>query len=347
MPKVCLFVSHNSRIQCLLDNIQPSVEKLRFQNCAIMELYLSRNYIHLDLVYSGEITEDEKQDLSRKYYSTEADPEDPTYEASKYRRYPRIEFRGNVCIPIIRKLKLVPEDLTEDYVFYGVRHGQSEHNVSTNVASIFHMTLDTSIVQSGITAAEKAGKFIQDLGISDKLHRIYVSDLKRTAQTVRTIMKIIERSGITPIVLPCASEVVESGQHGNCDRASADLYTVQKLGRENYPSCTIDDIVRNRYPCDLNWELYLSFYGGKMRGETDTVWGRTFSRKVIKQHCENTTVIAMAIYEINHKTYESLDRFIRDRALGGGRKTSSRIFPVFHKRVQYKKRKYSQKYIKN
>ncbi len=357
MPtQTCLLVSHNSRIQCLLDIFQPSSEKLRFQNCAIMKLCLGTEHISLELVYSGEITEDEKRNLTRKYYSTDANPSDEEYEAQKYRKYNSVEVTDPVSIhQIIRKLKLHPHDLTNNHVIYIVRHGQSEHNVSDNAASIFHMTLDTSIVSSGTEAAKNAGEFIKRTGISASIQRIYVSDLKRTVQTVRAITKIIEKSGIEPIVLPCASEVVESGENGNCDSASSELYAIQKMARENYPSCTVSDIKAGRDPCNhLNWNLYLNFYGNKMRGENDTVWGRTFGHPVTKQHCKDTTVIAMALYEMVYFNDPgntlSLELFISQRVLGGGkRKTKklSRILPVFHKRIQHKKRKYSQKNIKN
>ena len=319
-PKVCLLVSHNARIQCLLDNLQPSVGKIRFQNCAIMELTLGKNYIRLDLVYSGEITENEKRNLKRKYYSTDVTPS-PDYIAQKYRKYKSFEKRGDECIPFIKKLKLTPSDLEDDFVFYIIRHGQSEHNVSSNIASVLHTTLDTSLVPSGLTAAENAGKFIIKLGIL-KIYKVYVSDLERTHQTVLKIMEKIGNVGVIPIVLPCANEVAESGQDGNCDSASAALYTVQKFGRENYPACTTSKMKDSTSHCSkLDWRLYLEFYGSKMRGENDTLYGMTFASKIVKEQCRNTSVIAMAIYEMYHFQQENrqkLSSFIQDMNTSGG-----------------------------
>jgi broad specificity phosphatase PhoE len=324
-PKVCLLVSHNSRIQCLLDNLQPSVGKIRFQNCAIMELILGKNYIRLDLVYSGEITENEKRNLKRKYYSTEVDPS-PDYLAQKYRKYNTFEKRGEECNSFIKKLKLNPADLEEDFVFYIIRHGQSEHNVSSNVASIFHTTLDTSLVSSGLVAAENAGNFITKLGIL-KIFRIYISDLERTHQTVLKIMEKLGNVGVIPIVLPCANEVVASGQNGDCDSASAALYTVEKFGRENYPACTTTKIKDSKSHCSkLDWRLYLEFYGSKMRGENDTLYGMTFANKIVKEQCRNTTVIAMAIYEMYHlqQNKQKLSAFIQERNSSGGTRKKKR-----------------------
>ena len=94
-PYNCLIVSHNNRIQCLLkllkslysNNTNPE-EKIRFQNGAIIRLSLWKKkytsqqqgnpedyYGQLDLVYSGELSENERS--SRKPYYRVGENEKP------------------------------------------------------------------------------------------------------------------------------------------------------------------------------------------------------------------------------------------------------------------------------
>jgi broad specificity phosphatase PhoE len=329
-PKVCLLVSHNSRIQCLLDNIKPSTEKIRFQNCAIMELVLRRQYIKLSLVYPGEITEAEKL-TDRPFYVVD-NILDPS-RSPKYVPYKTFEMRGTSCFQVIKRLKLLPEDIDLEggFTFYIIRHGISEHNEKTKFLGIKipNLKLDTSLIPGGISSAERAGDYINNsLIISGHLNidRIYVSDLERTDQTVRIIMQKIGNVGVVPIVLPCASEVVKSGEGGNCDSFNADLPLYKKLARENYPACTTTKIRDQTSHCSkLDWRLYLEFYDSQMRGEYDSIYGRMTGSKPAKQQCRNTTVIAMAVYEMMHfkqATGRPLPLFIQERNnyVGGTRK---------------------------
>jgi broad specificity phosphatase PhoE len=318
--KVCLLVSHNSRMQCLLETIVPTIsKKIRFQNCAIMELILSPKFVKLSHIYSGEITESEKR-TPRPFYATDGESENPD---AKFVKYKEVQFIGTTeCDKIFKKLKIKYADVDPNGIkFYIIRHGISEHNENFFLKKL-HYKLDTSLVESGKTAAINAGKFISTIlpKIARPLYRIYVSDLKRTYQTVTTIMQTCSKecNAIKAIVLPCASEVANSGINGNCDEIGN---MFDKMARENYPSCTIEEIKDLQSYCSkLDWSLYLKFYDNRTRGDYDSMYGRLMTSKPKKQQCRNTTVIAMAMYEMNPS---DLDVFIRART-GGTRKNKRR-----------------------
>jgi hypothetical protein len=69
---VSIIASHNSRIQCFLDKLNPNTTKTRFQNCAIIRLSLTSEKVDLEMVYSGELNEKEivKLSNSKPYYTT-------------------------------------------------------------------------------------------------------------------------------------------------------------------------------------------------------------------------------------------------------------------------------------
>ena len=70
--EVSMIVSHNTRIQCLLDAVQQnaSKDKIRFMNCAIMKLTITPKSLYLSMVYEGSLSEKEKRKISaeRPYY---------------------------------------------------------------------------------------------------------------------------------------------------------------------------------------------------------------------------------------------------------------------------------------
>jgi hypothetical protein len=90
--KVCLMVSHNTRIQCLWNLIKASTsdaqmkmaqkaknDKIRFKNCAILRIEvfhpkgeLRNKKISVKIVYSGELAASESAKLANEYYDTEA-----------------------------------------------------------------------------------------------------------------------------------------------------------------------------------------------------------------------------------------------------------------------------------
>jgi len=184
--------------------------------------------------------------------------------------------------------------LKKRYVFYLVRHGQSEHNEDWWLRKT-HSKLDTNLTENGKRSLEDAAKAIdRDLTQETTPREIrnvnlncFVSDLARTRQTLGEMTTILHRYNVNkynPIVLPCASEVAKVGVDGECDSTGSFW---DKMALENYPSCTLEQL--NRTPnCFARWQLYLDFYANKMRGEDAN-----------RMRCRDTNMLALAIYVLD------------------------------------------------
>jgi hypothetical protein len=428
-----LIVSHNTRIQCLLNIFNPTRKKTRFMNCAILKLEITSECCRLSLVYSGELEEKEKQKISvaRPYYVNY-----PTENPGL------IEYKVPILEDIYEVLSIfkLPTYLFDElndikYTFFIIRHGQSQHNITRKivgfkVSNTFGLALDTNITAAGnqqaITAGEELKKYLdntfpttilfkklskmhqfrqdkikedmlklikiyepaifylssnptqeptyhQDLNtetlvdlsryelpinidyslkyvishfhyISLFIHRIrekvygnkypslfqqyllqsklitprknpfdtcFVSDLRRTNQTLQSIFKGMDVEKMKPVILPCASELAKEGTYGNCDAATSKAPFYTKLARENKTSILLTNGKAHKNE-DRNFDLYIPFYNGSARG--------TLGKKVL--HCRNTTMISLAIYylnreyEITHRSSmankEELTRYIHD-----------------------------------
>jgi hypothetical protein len=93
------------------------------------------------------------------------------------------------------------------------------------------------------------------------------------------------------VILPCASELSELANDGNCDLMTGESMDPSKYAPENFPSCSTVNTKLGK-PCGmldshlLNWSYYLQFYGGKVRSELfGTLTG-------IKRQCRNTNMLA-------------------------------------------------------
>jgi len=117
--KVCLMVSHNTRIQCLWNLIKASTsdaqmkmaqkaknDKIRFKNCAILRIEvfhpkgeLRNKKISVKIVYSGELAASESAKLANEYYDTEATVTDVfqerLFEPDVIKKDKRDEYRGD------------------------------------------------------------------------------------------------------------------------------------------------------------------------------------------------------------------------------------------------------------
>jgi broad specificity phosphatase PhoE len=325
---VSVIVSHNTRIQCLLDSFQHTDGKIRFQNCVVLKLEIGST-LKLSMVHSGELSDKERAEVSlkRRYYV-----KDPQEVSDGYVLYnPTITVHDYTQIR--NSLKL-PFSLKENYIFYIVRHGQALHNQKIyGMPSTFGMQLDTPLTeegpQSGIEQAKRAGLSLKNeiYQTGNDVTNFFVSDLKRTHQTAQVLQNVIGHTKM-PIVLPCAHELSEKGDIGNCDEVTSNASITGKLARENYSSCKASDGFPSNSCSKVDWtSVYLPFYGDKVRGQEDTVTGYiTFKRHAmskIKQQCRNTTMIAMAIYFISHKTQNgiplSIENYISTRS-GGTKK---------------------------
>jgi len=364
-------VSHNTRIQCLVEGIQPhfgiiTTNKTRFQNCVILKLELGPTYAALSMVYSGELNSRERSKVSvdRPYYIKEEDfntlqthgvihkgkdiyGQDRFYrptpqEIAGYMNYPsKRTTSAETLIHIRNALKL---HTPEEHVFYLIRHGQAEHNQTTKVIGVkvsntFGVKLDTEITkedqpadlpESGKWQARRAGLYLRNHELKTPATKdiFFVSDLKRTHETAEEIKEIIQNYEMC-IVLPCASELSQKGVQGNCDAITADTSIMKKIARENYSACvttTRGTEVILTPSCNhlVDWRsIYLPFYGNKVRGQEDTLWGsvtlKRYSVNLIKQHCRNTTMISMAAcyYMLKRLPYDkraaALHQFIEEQ----------------------------------
>lgn len=339
--RTSFIVSHNNRIQCLVDSIHhhfgffpTPAGKIRFQNCVVLKLEIGPTRAGLSMIYSGELSDKERSKVSndKPYFVNDKFASDVGYV-----KYPTMEKTDEPTIIQIRNaLKLPP--LQDTHVFYLIRHGQALHNQKVNgISSTLGMSLDTPITkegtQSGQQQAIRTGEFLKSVGIIvNKGDIIFVSDLLRTYETAKAITSIIGDGGLSQfIVLPCANELSDSGVRGNCDLVTSHNFIGSKIARENYSSCVVKNGIFEPNKCNLNvdWQsIYLPFYGNSVRGQEDTVTGYiTFKRSAInriKEHCRNTTMISMALFYYSLKGvfgYENrsqaLKKYIEDNKHDG------------------------------
>ena len=343
---VSIISSHNSRIQCFLDKLNPNTSKTRFQNCAIIRIQLNEISVNLELVYSGELSEKENKKLSKfkPYYTT----------SNKLGPEGLIEFKSwsRSSKYVVDMLNLTIDELKgKTYVFYIIRHGQGKHNKQINLkvakfSSTLGLKTDTHVTDIGENQAYNSSLILKNiLKIKEEtINYWFASDLVRTRQTIVEIIRglnIVKPSEI--VILPCSSEINTVGTgRGDCDLVSATTLSISKLALENYPKCLIEDIenkndvkgCNNIEGIPINWKFYLTFYGGKMRGQNDSVFLTMNRDNPFKQQCRNTNMITMAIFFIENKDYlneiqgrkfiwyrKKLTDYINNRKQKGGKLT--------------------------
>ena len=297
--KTCFIVSHNKRIRCLLNSIQPYFKStvnvnVKFQKCAILKLILGPSQASLSMFYSGEIS-NEIVSVNNPYYV-----KDET-NIPGYVTYPSTEAYENNVSQICTVLKLKP--LKEIYTFYLIQNAESEDNIKKKYlgmnVSTMGMVSDSSITKEGEKQSMRAGEYIKSV-IGTNNDTFFVSDLKKSYQTAEIMKQIINNNKMS-IVLPCASEISELNI-GNCDVSSL----ITKFTSENYSSCKIHGrIYGTSESCEkrIDWKsIYLPFYGGIIRGEHDTLlrFRHPSDYYIRSKHCRDTSMIAMAIYYLSY-----------------------------------------------
>lgn len=326
--KTSILVSHQARIKCYLNKFKsqfPEGKINRFMNGCILKLtrevetsreaILSRNdnaWIEtIELVHDGEIGE-KKPDYI--YYSTDGS-ESPTDVKGQYKI---IQF------PILKRplseKETIKHNPNKTYVFYIIRHGQAEHNVKEEWGTSKQLSSknrDTSLTingdSSGQKQAQRAGQSLYNLlnKNNDNNNKsfpsshdvtLFVSDLKRTRQTLQNIIYGITitspdiglDSQINVNVLPCSHELAYN-KNGDCDGVKS-IFAVSPV--ENTMDCTIcgESICEDNPLCNkltlgninikFNWDKYKTFYQG-----TRTNPGKQ------RKHCKDTNMITFAISE--------------------------------------------------
>jgi hypothetical protein len=285
-------------------------DKIRFMNCAILKLSVTPYSLELSMVYQGNLSEKEMRKINdaRPYYVKEEStlPGHIIYPTSVY---DYVSIKPLLNLP----------DIDKKFTFYIIRHGQGQHNDSSNVAAgILHSVPDTSITPDGIEQARLAGNQLYEYLTTNQQiipTHLFVSDLVRTHQTLFTLLDAMQTpSGplipVTrkPVVLPCASELPIKGVRGNCDQATADAKIYKKLSAENYSKCKVKSDGSLHTDCNskVDWNtIYLPFYGGKVRGQEDTIVGRAkhLLYPLDKTNCRNTTMVALAIYYLTEPQF--------------------------------------------
>jgi broad specificity phosphatase PhoE len=358
---VSIIVSHNTRIQCLLDGIQQnqSEDKVRFMNCAILKLELTPEKLKLSMVYQGELSEKEygKIDEDESYYVQDIS----TTPGHIYYK-PFVEEYDTM-----KSIMKLP-DIIKKYTFYIFRHGQAEHNVKNmvGVSSTLGMKLDTSITDEGRKQAENAGEYLKTYLTANNdpfpplqmPTHFFVSDLLRTYQTldsilnmmgiVKTIPDNVVKGNFelreTPIVLPCANELPVKGILGQCDKATADAPGRKKLARENDTSCILrtDGTFSGCNP-NVDWHtLYFPFYqyvSQRIQEDTDSQYMNTNT-------CQDSNMIAMALLYLMNKDISTMSRNDKIRLINAYVTSNKSLRPGFGgrrtrklklKRIRHKK----------
>lgn len=263
-------------------------------------VYEPRYTFTLSLLYSGQISSGEGH--ARDYWGDKYNPND-TNDKNIYNTFNPLDgaiaLRELSDIFSSNNVTLSLNMLT----FYLVRHGQAVHNTK-EYGKIFRKK-DTSLTVIGEVMAVAAGEAINK--ISQKLDYLYVSDLKRTHQTLLNIVKNIEEKNLpiitaadntksmTITVLPCAHELKFIKDNGSpCDLNTLKL--VAKFTKENEMSCTKSDrilptnaacnLLTSEVPININWNFYDTFYNESNRTDTN----QTF--------CKNTSMIEQCIKHI-------------------------------------------------
>jgi len=293
-----LIVTHNGRIRCLLDSLEvPAFEidtktgkkqEIRFMNCAILLLRITKYGYTISLEDEGNLAEKSEQRAEtekRKYYA----------KSRVGNIFTTFQGTGQVPKPL-SLLQLTQEQIKEigdnTYNFYIVRHGDGKHNsMGFLEKATSDKVTDAELTPDGIAQAEQAKVYLREITIAN----LYVSDLKRTRQTLGKIIEGKDMRGKEIVVLPCAHEL-DYVEGKSCD---ANQGIKSALSYENKAKCSAD---KDR--CDLNdicctvnglpidWSFYRKFYGDGTRMKD----GKNPSQK-----CRDTNMIKQAITHIQKK----------------------------------------------
>lgn len=285
-----LVVTHQNRLKCLLNSFMDV--KYKFGNGSVFEMKFIRekNKIkyQIELVFEGFIKP------NKKYYTIPSNT-----QPIKKNLFPfeKIEGVSNTFLDISVS-SLLPNI---EYIFILIRHGQATHNqynIFTKFKSLYNM--DTLLTEDGEKQALKVGDFLKDFLYERrlKIDYLFVSDLKRTRQTMTLIIHQIKPENITKmIVLPCSHELSYFNDK-NCDKKMIN-YSEGSLAGENMMRCDIEncDDESNLYCCNViygdtklsvNWIYYMDFYDGGKRKDLYT--------EETTKSCFDTNMIKNAIH---------------------------------------------------
>jgi len=310
-------VTHNGRIKCFLESIGVKImkdidgkkEEMRFKNCAIISLTIINKDITVKLEYDGQI--DEATRKPKYYYFTAGN----TNTTSKDRKFEEVTYPN-----VLKKLQL-PDDIN-NAVIYIIRHGDGMHN-GMNLSQKFGAKLspsqslvDAPLTELGKKQAENAGLALKNI----VFNYLFVSDLKRTRETLSNILINIKKANVGDakikkaytrddvFVLPCSHEL-KYNKNGGCD-SNQKLFNT-KVTDENKTSCKINTL--DTYNCNniyrftekslsVNWEYYNEFYNGQMRDD---------NLSTQNNNCANINMISMIFYIIQASELLTLSQWMK------------------------------------
>ena len=316
------------------------IEIERFMNCSILEVTINMDTITINLIYSGNLAEKKPE---RVYFVTQ-----PDYEEIKNKSPQELGYKPTPFFEISVKNNFYPLNGKDKFVFYIVRHGQGTHNVKKS------MEKDTSLTGPGTGQAYAAGDYFRkyiSYGYAKMPQFLFISDLKRTRQTLENFLSGTKTKIRAPIaVLPCSHELIYK-KDGNCDGAqgiTAPENTTSYSGAEhekfdtanvNYSSndrSSSSPLVQGMY---IEWGPYKKFYGTGKRGMICT------RMNCGTQHCRKTDMIKEAIEMIKTSTSSASPEQFRFKEYGGGRKTRKKrkTKKNLRRKKQTKRKKYTKK----
>ena len=287
-----------------------SGEVASFKNGAVLKLTVNRHGVAISLVVDGEIGEGEDK-AGYTYFKSSR-----SISGGIKKKYNELVMEDD-AVATSKYSDLIDGD--DMYVFYLIRHGQATHNVLKGRFAKMTSNKDTMLTEMGKAQAKNAGKslykYIQDEdNHSDLPTHLFVSDLKRTRQTMSNILLAFPnqmRNVETLTVLPCAHELVyvksPSSSTGNesgssCDRSQG------ISANENTSSCntsipgtcpTHTEGANGVDSRSLGWDKYYDFYGDATRSMRSATIRCLTCGKNQKKRCRDTDMIREAIKIIN------------------------------------------------
>ena len=316
------------------------IEIERFMNCSILEVTINMDTITINLIYSGNLAEKKPE---RVYFVTQ-----PDYEEIKNKSPQELGYKPTPFFEVSVKNNFYPLNGKDKFVFYIVRHGQGTHNVKKS------MEKDTSLTGIGTGQAYAAGDYFRkyiSYGYAKMPQFLFISDLKRTRQTLENFLSGTKTRIRAPIaVLPCSHELIYK-KDGNCDGAQGitapenttsysgsnhEKFDTASVNYASSDSSSSSPLVQGMY---IEWGPYKKFYGTGKRGMICT------RMNCGTQHCRKTDMIKEAIEMIKTSTPSASPEQFRFKEYGGGRKTRKKrkTKKNLRRKKQTKRKKYTKK----
>ena len=321
-------VSHHARMRCFLNkwlegpNNPNNILKMKFNNASVLEIYFRDiNNISINVVWSGGDAQYTKNvDNGDAQYTKNVDNGDAQYTnvdngdaqnenvvvtSSNYvggkpyattnveQQTYRYKIRGPESESQFKKI--------QGKTFIIVRHGEGAHNAASKWSKYLNPSIykDAELTDKGKIQAKNAGKALKHWLVEKnmEINMFFVSDLQRTHQTCREVLKVLYPNGPKPkmYILPCLYELSDG-----CDSHWKNWYTAYENATLNYDGA---DLVQNynAYPDKNN----------------------ILSKKRSSKYCEqyNVFVEANVIYqEVNSNKY-SANTLVEQPSFSGERPT--------------------------